>query len=180
MKNKEAEYFKDRLDLEVKHFIEVWQWIEEFKPKYVLLLGCGSGQRVFTFNFYRIDAWGCDISKYAIENTKHKAIQNKLKVCDITKEIPFIEKDLVIAYDILEHISEDEIGNVLDRIYQCGTKNFLFSIPFLGNEDLMRDNTHKIFKDKKWWLDKLKEHKFKIQKTPIHFLYKEQMVVATK
>jgi len=61
-----------------------------------------------------------------------------------------------------------------------GSKNFLFSIPFIGDPNLEKDPTHKIKQTKEWWLNKLKEHGFKIVETPKYFLYWPQIIVAQK
>lgn len=175
-------YFRGRTNLEPKHFLDAYMWKEYFKPEIALDIGCGVGQRVFTLFSYGIDAFGCDISEYAIKNSPFKGIlKDRLSIWDITQSNDFKGRiDLVICYDILEHIDEKDLDKALKNIYDIGKKDFVFSIPFVGDPNLENDPTHKIKWTKEQWTEKLKEHKFIITETPSNFLFKEQLIICQK
>ena len=169
-------YFMNRKTLETKHFIMSRQWLGHFKPKTVLDLGCGLGMYGFALSTYGADYQGLEVSKWAIENTIYKNL--KIKHGDVRDPHDFKDFDLVLAIDILEHIEEKDLNQVLGNIKTYG-KNFLFSIPWLGNPDLDKDLTHKIKKSREWWINKLTNH-FKIKEVPDYFSYKNQMLMGVK
>jgi 2-polyprenyl-3-methyl-5-hydroxy-6-metoxy-1,4-benzoquinol methylase len=174
-------YFRGRTNLEPKHFLDAYMWVNYFKPVKSIELGCGVGQRVFALFSYGVDAYGSDISEYAINNSQFKDIlKDKLSVeniLDINYDNDF---DLVICYDILEHLDPKDLDKALDKIYLTGGKNFLFSIPFIGDPNLDNDSTHKIRMTKEQWIDKLKDHDFKIMEVPSNFLYRDQLIICKK
>lgn len=178
-------YFQDRREPEAKHFIDAWTWKQEYNPKRMIEVGCGMGHRVFACQAVGMDAYGFDISEYAIKNTPYKNLLNsgKLWVTDISEDDdrPLPEEgkfDLVIAYDLVEHIGYEKIYKTLENIKKLGSKTFIFSIPFLGDPNLERDPTHKIKEGREWWIERLMNHGFKIGQIPESFLYKNQLIVA--
>ena len=171
-------YFKGRRFLELKHYYDVSLWKKYFKlkNKKILFVGCAYGHRIYTANELQIDASGFDLSEYAIKNTPYPNIKDKLKVGDVTKFIPFEDKFYLVAcIDILEHLEEKDLDNALKNIYNIGSKHFVFTIPFIGNDDLDNDTTHKIKQSKEWWMDKLKNAGFKIKSTPGELEYEDQL-----
>jgi len=176
-------YFLQRKELEWKHLVDAYSWKDYFKPEKVLMCGDGMGQRTHSLRTIGVDAQGFDISEYAVKNNPFN-LDGKLFVCDILNPDEIWksknEFDLVIAYDILEHLEPGDLDQALRNVYKWGSKDFLFSIPFVGDPNLEADSTHLIKESKEWWMDKLKEHKFNVVPTPEHFLFKEQVVVATK
>lgn len=180
--NDDELYFKDR-NLEVKHWIDIVQWKNHFKPKTMLDIGCGFGMRTWIAQTYGINSFGIDKSKWAIENSLFRnLIKEGHLVCDdITRKgIEKSDFDLIVAYDILEHIKYEDIDIVLDNIYNLGKENYLFSIPFIMDNNLYQDNTHIIKESKEWWLNKLQQHNFKIQMTPHDFQFAKQIIIAKK
>jgi len=155
-------YFKDRRNLETKHFIDSLHWRDHFKPKKAAFIGCGFGQRPFTLRTYGVYCVGYEISKYAVENSPFNV---KLYQQDIINPVEFgNDYDLVVAYDLLEHLEEKDIDKAIDNIYVLG-EDFVFSICFEGDKNYPLDPTHKICKPRQWWEDKLKSHGFKIMPT---------------
>lgn len=173
-------YFQDRKVLEVKHFIDASHWKDYFKCKTMLECGCGFGMRVYAARTYGIEAYGFDKSNYAISTTPF-SVNQSLWEGDITKDQSnFFDKrvhDLVVCYDILEHLKEEELIEALKLIKTYG-RNFLFSIPFLGDPNLEKDNTHLIKKPKSWWIDKIEENGIKIKDVPEHFLFRNQLLIG--
>lgn len=167
-------YFLGRRALEVKHFVMAKQWLDYFKSKTVLDLGCGLGLFGYTLNMFGADYQGLEISKWAIENTIYKHL--KIKQGDVRDPHDFKDFDLVLCIDILEHLDEKDLDKTLEYIKNYG-KNFLFSIPWIGNPQLEVDPTHKIKKEKQWWINKL-SNKFKLKEVPDYFAFKKQMLIG--
>jgi len=175
-------YFKDRAKMEPKFYEDAIEIKKQFNPKKVLLCGCGAGQRVYCFRRVGIDAAGFDKSEFIVKKNVFKIEPNKYFVGDVTDEFTDFKDnyDLVIAYDLMEHLDYEQLDTALKNIFKWGTGNFIFSIPFKGDPNLDGDPTHIIKEDKEWWLNKLKEAGFKIVSTPETFPFKEQIIVAKK
>ena len=169
-------YFMNRGILEVKHFMMSKQWLEYFKPKNILDLGCGYGHFGYCFKFLNenLHYLGIEKSGWAIEKTPYKNLT--LEKYDIRDPLNLKDFDLVLCIDILEHLEEKDLDQVLGNLKTYG-KKFLFSIPYLGNPELDIDLTHKIKKEKTWWVNKLSNY-FKISEVPDNFLYKHQMLMG--
>ena len=177
-------YFELRKILEPKYSHDIFLWKKHFNPKKMLFCGCGLGHRLLVADTFDIEAYGFDISKHAVENTPYKNLRKKdiLRVGDITKKIPFDMKfDLVVCYDLLEHLEEKDLDKALQNILKVGTKIFLFSIPFDRiSSDLYLDHTHKIFKTRDWWIKRIEENGFKIEDPPKNYQYAYQLLLGTK
>lgn len=173
-------YFFNRMQLEVKHLLDAWNWKIYFNPKSAIEIGCGAGHRVFAMNLYGIDTYGIEKSKWVIEHTPYKDIKNKLIIGDIA-DLNLISKpifDLTICYDLLEHISYEKIDIALNNIRDYGNKYFIFSIPFLNDPNLLNDPTHIIKETKEWWIKKIEDHGIKIKETPNFFYFKDQILIG--
>ncbi len=172
--DKDELYFSGRGQLDASHFIMAKQWITQFKPKTVLDLGCGLGHYGYTLDMWGVGYQGLDISKWAVKNTEYHHL--KIKQGDIRDPQDFKDFDLVLCVDVLEHLEEKDLDQVLANVKTYG-KSFLFSIPFLGDPNLNLDPTHRIKKEKQWWINKLTNH-FKIKEVPDYFLFKYQMLMG--
>ena len=173
--NKDEIYFNNRR-LEVKHFEMFRQWYDFFKPEKVLDIGAGLGHFGFVAkNYFMCEYLGLEKSKWAVENS-YKDLD--IRQQDITEGIAIPDNyDLVLVLDILEHLEEKDLNKVLKNISQLG-KHFIFSIPFEGDSNLLADSTHKIFKSKDWWIEKLSEY-FKVQQ-PKEWLFSNQILIGER
>jgi hypothetical protein len=173
----EVMYFLNRQNVEGKHFVDAFHWREYFKPRNAIEVGCGMGLRVTALNMIGVPCEGIELSRWAVE---HGFAKNCIRQGDITDEHLVINKryDLVICYDVLEHLSEEKLPVALNNLLKLG-RNFIFSIPFLGDPNLDLDSTHKIRKSRNWWLEQLTRSGFDIKETPHHFLFYNQLVIAT-
>lgn len=171
-------YFHNRDKIEVKHFIDVKQWLNFFVPEAVLFLGCGFGQRVKTCLDFGVPAMGIDKSFYAVENSP---VKEYLIEGDITG-VPLADKKwgLVVAYDVLEHLEDKELIKALKEMYRLTNKHVLISVPFIGNPTLKADDTHKQFMSKNDWVKKVESVGFKIVDTPKDFMFGEQILIGEK
>jgi len=181
--NDDELYFENR-GVENKHWFESLQWIKHFNLIYelnntVLFCGDGLGVRTFTMRSMGIPACGFDISKYAVEHNVGGYGNTIYWQEDITKFQEHKRHGLVVCYDVLEHIDEKDIDQTLDNVSKYG-KNFVFSIPFIGDPNLENDSTHKIKWTRQQWIDKIQQYGIKIVETPNHWLFKEQILVGEK
>lgn len=140
--------------------------IETIKFENALDFGCAKGFLVHALNLLDKQTIGVDISEYAINNCLP---QVKDKVFLIEKNIAEknLKTDLLIAKDVLEHIHQDNIDEVLLDFYQTCNQALLI-IP-LGDNDTFRireyeiDKTHITKKDEEWWIKKIKKANFKLK-----------------
>lgn len=179
--NSDYMYFKDRMNLETKHFLDAIHWREYFAPESVLFTGCGAGHRVFAMKSVGVDSWGFDLSEYIIENTPYRShletgrlFQGDILDTDSTSSC----YDLVVAYDILEHLDEKDLFKALINLRSACNKNLIISVPMIGDPNLYNDVTHKIFQDRAWWEKQVSKAGFKVLEVPSHFNYKHQLIVA--
>lgn len=175
--DKDEIYFANR-NLEVKHFIDSANWKEFFKCQTAVEWGCGRGPRVAAMKYNKIDAVGLELSDWAICNP----VLNNLILYkgDITKDLTFPEKDLVIAYDVLEHISYEDLDSAINTLIKSTNKHILISVPVIGDPNLENDKTHIIKETKDWWRQKFLNKGLKEITVPDYFLFKEQQMIFEK
>ena len=173
-------YFNNR-GLELKHLVDAADWKQYFKPERVLVIGDGLAVRTFALRRYGVMAFGFDISDYAVKNNIGQYGIMDYWQEDLT-ELPGTteDHDLVIAYDVLEHIPKEKIDIALNKIKNNCTRWLLVSVPTIGDPNLKADDTHKIKETKEWWLAKIQEHGFKIVPTPQYFLFANQVIIGEK
>lgn len=103
--------------------------INKFNAKKILDVGCALGMLVKALRECGADAHGIDISNWAIENGF-----GNCQVCDLTKDkIPFEDNhfDLVICFDVLEHLPFEFHEFVFSEISRVCSKNLFISQPFI-------------------------------------------------
>ncbi|MHA1876754.1 MAG: hypothetical protein ACTSUC_09960 [Promethearchaeota archaeon] len=174
--DKDEIYFSNR-GLEPKHFIDAINWKEFFKCENAIEFGCGLGPRVYAMNLIGIETKGIEISNYAVQNS---LIPDNIKKGDITQYTSKEIYDLVIAYDILEHLNYKDLDKSIDNLILLMKNYLLVSIPFKGTPNCENDPTHIIKEDKKWWVKKFEDKELKLIKTPDKFLFKEQILIFKK
>jgi SAM-dependent methyltransferase len=83
---------------------------------------------------------------------------------------PFAEKptgkfDLVLCIDVMEHVQEDQINNVLEDIFSFSDNVFLTITCYKATQTLLNGkNAHYTVKKPEWWKEKLKPYdgKYKV------------------
>lgn len=82
----------------------------------VLDFGCAKGFLVRALRERGYAAWGCDVSAYAILNGD-ETVRAFLRLAGTGSPVPFHESfDLIVAKDVLEHVSPDEIGSTVTAL----------------------------------------------------------------
>ena len=120
-----------------------------FEFKTCVDYGCAKGFLVNALRIVGCDAWGEDISEYAVENC-HPNVRDYVSLPNDKTY------DLLICKDVLEHVEVDDIPSVLQK-FKKKSKQFFFVIP-LGDDDRFRireyevDITHVTKKDEEWWI----------------------------
>ncbi|MDS4042278.1 MAG: class I SAM-dependent methyltransferase [Candidatus Competibacter sp.] len=122
-----AEFYPELTELEAGNFwfqsrntLIVWVMRRYFpKPRRVLEIGCGTGfvLSALASAFPKSELTGSEIFSAGLSHTAKRLPQAELLQMD-ARTIPYLEHfDVVGAFDVLEHIAEDE--HVLHEIYQA-------------------------------------------------------------
>lgn len=124
----------------------------------ILDFGCARGYTVRAFREMAYDAWGYDISQWALENAD-EAVKEFL-ICN-QSTILADSFDWVIAKDVLEHIGIGELGVAID-LMKCAARKGLFVVVPLASNTVFRydvpeyelDVTHIHRMSLNWWVGK--------------------------
>ena len=95
----------------------------------VMVVGCSIGYRVWALRFLGIEAYGMDVSEFAIENAVPE-IKQFLKLGNIIDYQEDRKYDNVIAFDILEHIPVDDLGKAIKNCERLTNKKFIAREPY--------------------------------------------------
>jgi SAM-dependent methyltransferase len=133
----------------------------------VLDYGCAKGYTVKALRLLGIDAYGCDISPYAIENADPEIYSN-CRLMENECIPPFCQRyDWIISKDVLEHLEAEALQEFLHESRGSASKGF-HVIP-LGNSESYNapeydaDLTHKIAESAAWWIDTFESAGWKIE-----------------
>lgn len=148
----------------------------------VLDFGCAKGYLVKGLRLLHREAYGVDISKYAIDQAPSE-IRPYLHHLDEDGSIPLPPReeekkyschpvyegyDAMIAKDVLEHIPYEKVVSVLQELRKVGG-NMLAVVPLGENGKYNvpayeNDVTHIIREPLEWWRDIFQEAKFRVWK----------------
>lgn len=146
-------YLDKRRDF-VKTFVldPEWKWIRK-----VLVLGCARGYMVQAFREHGVEAYGVDISEWAIDNC-YPGIEDYLYVGDICDLSRWKNKefDAVFALDILEHIAVPDVYKAIEEIIRVGKVSFI-DVPVGTNDSNPKsgkqsDESHQSIYTQEWWI----------------------------
>ncbi|MGC9397900.1 MAG: class I SAM-dependent methyltransferase [Anaerolineae bacterium] len=77
--------------------------VRDFQPKTVMDAGCAMGFLVEKLRERGVEAYGVDISKYAIEHV-HESVRRFCRLASVTTSFPS-HYDLIVSIEVLEHLS---------------------------------------------------------------------------
>lgn len=130
----------------------------------ILDFGCAKGYLVKAFQAFGYDAYGVDISNYAISSAP-KEVRTRVRLVSehapVSKMFRENEFDICIAKDVLEHIEYKTLSNVLQDISKVARSIFV-AVP-LGDgsyyivPEYEHDITHVIREPLDWWCNSIKE-----------------------
>ncbi|MEW6553633.1 MAG: class I SAM-dependent methyltransferase [Actinomycetota bacterium] len=138
------EYFdKPKNPLEVSGYGEAYEGFEEFQqvaelsrelfsPTKVLDVGCAKGFLVGALRSHGMEAWGIDISDYAVR-TAPADVKDWLKVGNCTSmDFPDGSFDLLVVLETLEHIPPTDIEKTIRELRRVGSRWLWASTPSMG------------------------------------------------
>ena len=123
----------------------------------VLDYGCSKGYLVKALRKMDIDAYGCDLSSYAILNCDSE-VSSFCRLITESDPLPYDDDffDYIITKDVLEHIPVTYLSELI-LLATKKTKRMFHIIP-LGNDDgsfvisqYANDPTHVTIKTEDWW-----------------------------
>lgn len=131
-------------------------------PAKALDIGCANGMLVKALNMFAVEAWGVDISKWAIDNAepeiKHRCIELDVR----SNKLPFANEsfDLVCSMGTLEHIEADLLDFVISEIARVTRRWIYISVPVTNSylDKPWGDTTHVTFKPCSWWISLFNNH----------------------
>lgn len=121
----------------------------DFSPKTVLDCGCATGVLVNELRALGVEAYGIDISEYAVshvnsEISEYCAVQS-LTVGQLPEKFPK-EYDVVVCIEVLEHLFEKDGKAAIENICKWG-KNVVFS----STDSDFDDETHINVRNMEFW-----------------------------
>jgi SAM-dependent methyltransferase len=122
-------------------------------PNTILDAGCAMGFLVEALREKGVEAWGVDISEYAIQKA-HAAIQPYCWVGSITKAFPR-KYDLIVCIEVLEHLPPQEVEHVIANLCQH-TDDILFSSTPLD----YKEATHFNVQPPEYWAEQFAKQGF--------------------
>jgi len=167
------DYFERGIELEISGYsnyrwipeltipmaYEMIQFLEINRNELILDFGCAKGYLVKAFRLLHYEAFGYDISEYAL-STAPTEIQGYLSNDLFSNSYGWYSRyDWIIAKDVFEHVPYDQIDQLLSILRT--TCNYMFVIVPLGANNeynipvYENDKTHIIRESLDWW-----EHKF--------------------
>ena len=131
--------------------------IEKYAPKTVLDMGCAFGYLVSALRNKGVQAYGIDISEYALSQADEK-IKPYVKVMSALDELPdnFPKKyDLVVSIEMIEHLYEDDGLKVIKKMTEYSDRILL---SYTDND--FAEPTHVNVQQKEYWCEKFAEHNY--------------------
>lgn len=139
----------------------------------ILEVGCSKGYLVKAFRLLYRQAWGIDVSEYAISNAdssvKDFCFLKQGKYLSIPPEKPIQipgRFDYCVCKDVLEHMKESELVELFTN--EIEVKKKIFAVIPLGDENGYfapsnnLDKTHVLCRDSGWWCDFFFENGYEI------------------
>jgi len=117
-----------------------------FNPQIALDVGAAKGFLVYALGELGVEAYGIDVSEYAVANAKGRVEIGTAQ--DINSPNPVF--DVVTAFDILEHIHEAEVPQVCAELLRVAKKYVVVRVPTKEEKGDL-DAYHETIKPKEWW-----------------------------
>ena len=171
----DIEYFKKR-NIEQKHYIfadAIYSYFTDIKS--VLDYGCGEGFMIHTFLYTEGDIIVEGYEPYMNNLTPYGKSKGL-----ISSSVPSKKYDLVICFDVLEHVTDKKVKEIIDDLIDSTNKYLLISICSAELWNLYPDKTHINFKTKNAWNRLFKDRGLKELEVPKSFLFGDHMLMYEK
>jgi len=145
-------------DRQCKHWLEFFgaiaeRVVKEIRPKKAIDVGCAKGFLVETLRDRGVEAYGIDISEYAISEVRPeiRAYCRAASAVDSLND----QYDLVFCIEVLEHLNEEEGKQAVANICRSTGDVLFSSIPGCFEEP-----THINVQPRSYWIQMFAEHGF--------------------
>lgn len=131
--------------------------VEKYSPKTVLDIGCAFGYIVLALRNNGVQAYGIDISDYAV-NQADESIKPYIKAMSVLDDLPdeFPKKyDLVISIEMIEHLYEDDGLRAIKKMTEYSDRILLSS-----TDNDFDEPTHVNVQPKEYWCEKFAAHNY--------------------
>ena len=88
--------------------------------KSILDLGCGDWRLGKELNLDSVDYVGVDVSSVIIEKIKHNEKENIKFINHDIESFDFLDVDLILIKDVLQHLKLESVKNIVDKIVVHG------------------------------------------------------------
>lgn len=122
--------------------------VEDLRPKTVLDAGCAMGYLVAALRDRGVEAYGVDISEYAISKVRED-IKQYCAVGSLTESLPTClprQYDLVVTIEILEHMYEEDGRKAIENL--CALSDCII---FSSTPDDFTERTHFNVQQREYW-----------------------------
>ena len=132
--------------------------VQDFNPSSVLDVGCALGFLVEALRDLGVEAYGTDVSAYAIDNVREDIRQYCAVSSIVTDSLPeaFPKKyDLVICIEVIEHLFEEECMTAIEKLCSYGDRVIISS-----TSDDIEDETHFNVQQPEYWVKRFAKFGF--------------------
>jgi SAM-dependent methyltransferase len=127
--------------------------VSDIHPRRVLDAGCAMGFLVEALRHRGVEAFGVDLSSYAIANV-HDSVRAFCRQGSLTEELTG-QYDLIVTIEVLEHIPRHDAERAIDNI--CAhTADVLFSSTPFNYQEATHVNVH----PPDYWVEQFGRHGF--------------------
>jgi ubiquinone/menaquinone biosynthesis C-methylase UbiE len=130
--------------------------LDKFAPSSVLDVGCAKGYLVKALNELKVNTYGIDPSEYALTEAHPDIIERLAHGIAQSLSIDDNAFDIVTCFDVLEHIPEKDIPQVLQELFRVSKQWVVLRVVTKQLPDDV-DANHATIHDKDWWIEKIKE-----------------------
>jgi SAM-dependent methyltransferase len=125
-------YARDTSNADVMAYL-LWR---NFPLRRTLDVGCATGFVVEALAECGVDAWGSDVSHWAVEHASPGAA-GRLRQGSLTEKLPFAKHsfDLVTALETLEHLDPSDVDDAIANIRRVAGGWVVCTIPSIGVND---------------------------------------------
>ncbi|MBA3534264.1 MAG: methyltransferase domain-containing protein [Ardenticatenales bacterium] len=127
--------------------------VQDIQPGTVLDAGCAMGFLVEALRHQKVDAFGVDVSDYAIQNV-HPEIAAHCRVGSVIEPFPQ-QYDLIVCIEVLEHMSTREAEQAITNFCQYSDDILFSSSPF-DYKEVTHFNVH----PPEYWAELFARHGF--------------------